>query len=265
MKGLSEYIEKELESVEYNKILLAFQHKLLDEGNEMEARTKKAGLPDEGVLLDLFKSLHPDLLAEYEKFRKEETRRRREKFMHKFLVIGTPVFYILAVAIYLAVSFTTKMWDKTWLIIIAAVTFWLDSLGIILTKEIASKSRIFHPIARILLAMATMMTAVCVFLFGNSLYHIPRFWAVIPAGVIFSLWVDAIFAYGTKQVLRNVNYMIYVVVSAAMLYVILGANAIIPWSPGWLMIPLSLLVDGAYVIIRLANNSKYTYKPEDDE
>ena len=265
MKNLSEYIEKELESVEYDKILLKFQRTILEEAKEMEVRTKRAGLPDEGVLPDLFKSLHPDLVAEYGKFRKEEIKRRREKLMHKILVIGTPVFYILAVILFLAVSFTTKMWSKTWLIIIAAVTVWLDSLGIILTKEIAAKSRVFHPIARILLALATMMTAVCVFLFGNTLFDIPQFWAVIPAGVIVSLWVDALFAYGTKQVLRNVNYMVYVVISFAMLYVILGANAIIPWSPGWLMIPFSLLIDGAYVAIRLINNSKYKYRPEEDE
>ena len=78
MKGLVEYIEKELKSVEYDDILLKFQRSILEEGAEIESRTRKAGLPDEGVLLDLVKSLHPNLIKEYEKFRKEEKKKRKE-------------------------------------------------------------------------------------------------------------------------------------------------------------------------------------------
>lgn len=264
MKGLAEYIEKELSSVEYNKILIKFQRSVLEDGNEIEKRTRRAGLPDEGVLLDLVKSLHPDLKKEYEVFRKEEIKRNREKLMHKILLIGTPIYFLLMVAAYLAVSFKTSNWAQTWLIIIACVTFWLDTVGVALTAEIASKRKLFHPIARVLLALAVMMTAVCVFLFGNTLFAIPRFWVVVPGGVMVALLVDAIFAYSTRQLLRNVNYIIYIVFEAAMLYVVLGGLYVIPWSPGWLMIPLSLLIDVAYVLIRLIINSKYTYKPEGD-
>lgn len=265
MKGLDSYIEKQFEGVEFNKILLKFQRSILEEGNEVEKRTRRAGLPDEGVLLDLVKSLHPDLKSEYEIFRKEEIKRNREKLMHKVLLIGTPVFFVLMVIAYLAVSFKTSNWSQTWLIIIGCVTFWLDTVGVALTAEIASKRKLFHPIARVLLAMSVMMTAVCVFLFGSVLYSIPRFWVVLPCGVMAALLVDAIFAYGTKQLLRNINYLIYIVFAAAMLYVVLGGLYVIPWSPGWLMIPLSLIIDVVYVVIRLIGNSKYTYKPEEDE
>ena len=265
MKGLAEHIENELSNIEYDKTLLKFQRKILDEGKEIEERTKKAGLPDDGVLLDLVKSLHPDLNNEYEQFRKEEIKRNREKFLHKFLLIGTPVFYILLVAAYLFLSFKTQNWSQTWLMIIAGVTVWLDTVSISLTVEIASKQRIFHPIARILLAMGVMMTFVCVFLFGLKLFAIHNFWVIVPMGVAAALLADAVFAYRTKQVLRNVNYMVYIVLSSAMLFVTLGGAHIIPWSPGWIMIPLSLVIDLVYVLIRIAINSKYTYKPEEDD
>lgn len=265
MKGLVEYIEKELKSVEYDDILLKFQRSILEEGTEIESRTRKAGLSDEGVLLDLVKSLHPNLIKEYEKFRKEEKKRNLENKMHKFLAAGTPIYFIVMTAVYLAVSFATKNWSQSWLIVIGFVTLWLDTVGVLLTVEISSKRKIFHPIARVLLAMAVMMTAVCIFLFGMRLYNIPRFWVVIPGGVIATLVVDAIFAYGTKQILRNINYIAYVIVSSAMLYVILGGLYIVPWNRGWLLILLSLLIDLGYVLIRLLHNRKYTYRPEEEE
>lgn len=265
MKGLAEYVEKELSSVPFDKILLKFQREIVDEGRELESRTRRAGLPDKEVLLDLMKSLHPDLKSEYAVFRKEEKKRIREKIMHKVLIIGTPIFFLLMVAVYVISSIKLQNWSQSWLMIIACVTFWVDTVGIALTAEIASKRKIFHPIARVLLAMAVMMTAVCVFLFGTILYTIPRFWVVIPGGVLVAFIVDAIFAFGTKQMLRNVNYIAYTIGIMAMLYVILGGLYVVPWNKGWLLIPLGLVIDAVYVMIRLIINSKYNYKPEDFE
>lgn len=265
MKGLSEYIEKSLEKAEYDKILLKFQRELFEEGRELESRTKKAGLPDESVLLDLFISMHPELMDEYADFRKKELKKNKEKLMHKIMLIGTPIYFIIMTAVYLAVSFNTHNWAQSWLIIIGFVTFWVDTVGVSLTVEIASKRKLFHPIARVLLGLAVMMSSACIFLIGNELYAIENFWVMFPAGVIVLLLVDAVFAYATKQMLRNINYIIYIVAAAAMLYIVLGGLHVIPWSSGWLMVPLSLIIDAVYVAVRLIHNRKYTYRPEADD
>lgn len=265
IKGLTEYVEKELASVDYDKILLEFQKSLVEEGQDMERRTKKAGLSDEGVLLDLFKSKHTDLKTEYAGFRKTMLRKNSEKNRHKLMLIATPIYFIIMTIVYLTVSFYTQNWAQSWLIIIGFVTVFVDTVGLTAVMEIASKRKLLHPIARIALGLSVMMTAACIFLIGNTLFYIPDFWVVFPGGVFVLLVCDAVFAYKTKQILRNINYIIYIVACAAMLYVILGGIHVIPWNPGWIMVPLSLIIDAIYITARLIHNRKYIYRPEDAE
>ena len=41
-----------------------------------------------------------------------------------------------------------------------------------------------------------------------------------------------------------------------MIYIILGALSVIPWSPGWVMIPLSLLIDAVIAAALIIRNKK---------
>ena len=265
MKGLTDYIENELSGVEYDAVLLKFQRSILEEGLETEKRVRKAGLSDEKVMLDLVKSQHPDMKAEYEEFRKKELKRNAEKSRHKFILIGTPVYLLIMVLVYLAFSFITKGWDKSWLIIIGFVTLWVDSVGVTMTAEIATKRRLFHPAARVILALSVMMTTVFVFLTGLIIFRIPRFWVVFPAGVLAVFIADAVFAFATKQMLRIVNYLIYIVAGMTMIYIILGGLYVVSWERGWFLVILGVAADVAIVILKIIDNSRYIYRPGEDD
>ena len=264
MKDMALYIEDAFKSVPSDGILLKYQRELLEEWNETRDRVKKAGLPDENVIFDLFVSKHPDMPGEYAAFRKAELKKRREKRVHSFLIKGTPVYYIIMVAVYLAVSFMTGNWRQSWLIIIGFVTVWVDTVGMILTFEIASKRRLFHPVARVISGLAVMMTATLVYLVGLMLFRIPHFWVVFPAGVFVMYCVDAVFAKLTDQKLRIINYLIYVPAAAPMVYVVLAGVRLIPWNPGWLIVPLSLIIDLILIAGKVIDNRKYVYRPEED-
>ena len=205
MTDMTSYIENFFKDTPYDDILLQFERLLIDEWNETVSRVKKAGLKDDAVLGDLFLSAHTDLKAEYAEYRRAELKKRREKAMHKFLLWGTPIYYLIMVAVYLAVSFTTQNWRQSWLIVIGFVTLWVDTAGVLLVTEIASKRPIFHPIARVILGLSVMMTATLVYLIGLMLFRIPHFWVVFPAGVFVMYCVDAIFAKKTGQKMSIIN------------------------------------------------------------
>ncbi len=261
---MTQYIEGVFKNVPYDDILLKFEKKLIDEWEEMRLRVVRSGLADEKVMFDLFLSFHPDLKGEYAAFRKAELKKRREKTIHKLLLWGTPVYYLLMTAVYLGVSFITHNWRQSWLIVIAFVTLWVDTAGMLLILEIASKRRLFHPIARVILGLSVMMTAVMVYLTGLMLADIPHWWVVFPAGVTVMYCADAVFAYVTGQKLRIINYLIYVPAAAPMFYVFLAGIHAIPWHPGWLIVPLSVVVDVLIIIAKIMENRKYVYRPGED-
>ena len=265
MQNMTAYIENRFKNTPYDDILLQFERLLLDEWDETAARVTKAGLTDKTVLFDLFLSKHPALDDEYAAYRKAELKKRREKALHKFLLWATPVYYLIMVGVYLAVSFATQNWRQSWLIIIGFVTLWVDTVGVLLVAEIASKRPIFHPIARVILGLSVMMTATLVYLTGLMIYRIPHFWVVFPAGVFAMYCVDAIFAKKTGQKLRIINYLIYVPAAAPMVYVVLAGVHLIPWHPGWLIVPLSLIIDVLIIVGKVIENSKYIYKPEQED
>ena len=265
MFDMAQYIEEYFGDTPFDDVLLKFQRLLASEWEEMHERLKKSGINNENVIKDLFLSCHPDMKKEYEVFRKAELKKKKESATHKFLLKATPVYYLIMVSVYLAVSFTTRNWRESWLIIIGFVTLWVDTVGGIMIFEIASKRRLYHPIARVILGLSVMMTTVLVYLIGLMVFAIPRFWVVFPAGVFLMYCTDAVFARITDQKLRVINYLIYVPAAAPMIYVILGGLHIIPWHPGWLIVPLSLIIDVLIIIYKVMENSRYIYRPGEED
>mgnify|MGYP007053733857 CR=1 FL=1 len=62
-----------------------------------------------------------------------------------------------------------------------------------------------------------------------------------------------------------INYLIYIPAVSPMLYIIIGVLGILPWSTGWVIVPLAVLVDIVIIAAKLIHNKKYTYKLEEEE
>lgn len=111
--------------------------------------------------------------------------------------------------------------------------FAISTMGISLmigVVKITSMRRVFHIFARILLGIAVMVAAVFA--------------------------ADSIYISVTRQKLAVIFYLAYIPAAAAMVYILLGAPGIIPWAPGWIMIPLSLLIDAAIIAALILRNKK---------
>lgn len=266
MRKIIDYIEKSCSGLKDNQVTYYYKKKLLDDMSDRATEMIKAGLKDEKVIIDLIADEFGDIKSGYDKFIKERKKQQRSKFMKIAFPVGGLLFLIMIFIAYFAVSGYTLAWDKTWLIIVggifAMVIFYL-SFAI---NKLCHMRRVFHPIARVLIAGCAMLFIVFVFLY--QVMMLPddfTVWPILPAGVALALIADLIFAYATKQKFRTISFFVYMPVIATMLYIILAAYGIISWTLGWPVILIGLVVDVIYIISIVMSNMKYfIYRKEEE-
>ncbi|MGN1194816.1 MAG: hypothetical protein ACI4SB_04975 [Acutalibacteraceae bacterium] len=265
MSDFIDYIESAFNGEKDDGTLYRFKRQLLEKMNERADEITHTGLKDDKVLYDLVVSEFSDLKKAYTDFCFKDKLKKRDSLFNKIMIIGTPAVALLLVALFLAVGFITDMWSPAWVIIPSGILLWtvfLLSEGI---NRITRLRRLFHPIARVMLALAVMCITVSVFLVLLSVLQLPKAWTFVPFGVICIYAADAVYAFVTKQKLRIINYLIYIPAAAPMVYVILGGLGIIPWDPGWLIVIFSVIADFIIIAAKAISNSKYKYRPEVDE
>ena len=266
MKSFIDYIESSCKGLKDNRMTYLYKRKLLDNMTERANEITHAGITSEKVLTDIIADEFGDLKAGFPIFEKEEKKRMLNKKLKVILPVGGLIALILIFVAYFWVSDATGAWDKTWLIIVggifAMVIFYL-SFGI---KKLCSMPIIFHPIARVLIAICTMLVAVFVFLFCLMMFPAVITWPIVIGGVMLMFLCDLAFSYITKQKFRTISFFVYMPVIATMLYIILAAYGVLTWTGGWPFILLGLVVDLGYILAVIMSNMKYfMYKQEVDE
>lgn len=264
MQNFIEYIEEAFQGQADSDTLYRYKRQLLGKMTERANEVTHTGLRDDKVLNDLIISEFPDLQDDYQRFRKADRKKRREKLFNRIMIFGSIGVSLLLVIIFLAIGFVTDIWTPTWLIVADGILLWVIFILSEWIRRITGLRRLFHPIARVMLAIAVMCATVASFLFALSALHLPKAWVIFPFGVICIYLADAIYANVTKQKLRIINYLVYILAASPMVYVFLGGLEIIPWAPGWLIVPLAVVVDIFIILGVMANNAKYKYKPEVD-
>ncbi|MCH5191731.1 MAG: hypothetical protein J1F23_06150 [Oscillospiraceae bacterium] len=262
MKDFIDYIEESCVGISDGAVLYRFKRDLLEKMTERANEITHSGLRDEQVLCDLIKDEYPDIRGDYNAYALKEKRKRRAKLKRKLIVICSSALAVTLLVAFFMVSFATNRWDVTWLMPVGGVfaaVIYFTHFGI---RRLFKMRKLFHPVARILTAFCVMLFTAFAFLFCVAATDIPNPWAVFPMGVILMLVIDAILAHFTHQKLAVINYFIYIPVIAALLYVVLGAYYIVPWSPGWLIVVMGIPVDLIVMIATILNNSKYIYRQE---
>lgn len=263
MNRFIEHIETSCKNLKDNPSSFRYKRMILDKMTERAGEISKAGLKDEKVIAELLADEFSDL---EEGFAKYEKKKRREKLLKIGLPVGGLCFLVLIFIAFFAVSSATGAWNKTWLIIVggifAMIIFYL-SLAI---AKLCTMRRVFHPIARVLIAGCAVLFAVFMFLFFVMMIPDHLSWPILPGGIIIALIADLIFAFSTKQKLRTISLFVYMPTISTMLYIILSAYNVVTWAGGWPIILLGLAADLAYIIYVIISNMKYfTYKQEVEE
>ncbi|MGN0567698.1 MAG: hypothetical protein ACI4JR_03815 [Acutalibacteraceae bacterium] len=256
MDSFIEYIEQSLPDSGGDKILYRYKRQKLDEMTESANRAVAAGLRDRRVINDLVISEYPDLRSDYEQYLKKEKRRKRDRRNFLINAIGSLAYIVLLAAAYLSLSFATGNWSKTWVLMADGVLLAVFYLTMRLSVRMTAENQTYQLAARAFLAIGVMVFSVSVFLLCLSVFRVPNSWVIIICGVAMMFICDGTYAVATKQKFAIVSVLVYIPATASMLYIILCASSVFPWSRAWLMIPLSLLLDFAVVLAALRKNSK---------
>lgn len=260
MESFYQYIEKALPDKMGDSVLYKFKKKTLDEmtlrANELTSR----GLKDEKVINDLVISEYDDIVGEYKKYANEKAKAKKRKTYLIANIIGSVAYLLTMLILYFGISFGTKAWGTTWVIIADGILVWVSYILTLFVNRVMDMKRIFHFIGRILLAIDIMVISVAVFLVLMGVFHAPHSWLVIFGGIFSMFLADGIFALRTKQKLAIIFWLIYIPAMSAMLYVILSTVSVLSWSTGWLIIPCSIIVDLIISLVAIKVNN-----PDDKE
>ena len=255
MERFIDYINSALPDRAGDKLLYKFKKKTLDEMNQRALEvTGRGGIQSRRVIEDLIISEHPDLVGEYTAYHDKETAAARARRAVIGNVLGSIIYLILLVTVFLATSFATQMWKYTWIIIVDGVLLWVDYLLALGIKKFVSMKRIFHIFARLLLFGAVVIAMVAAFLFVVALTDLPHSWLIVIAGLILAFLCDGIFASATKARLAIIHWVLYIPVIATFLYIMLGVLGVVAWGIGWMLIPLSLVLDLILILAALNRN-----------
>ncbi|MBR5422646.1 MAG: hypothetical protein IK108_01425 [Clostridia bacterium] len=254
MERFISFINAALPDQPGDDIQFSFKRKTLDEMTQRYNEVSTRGISDQTVIEDLILSEHPDLGQEYAAYRLAQLKARRQKKRIRFNIIGSVIYLLALIGVYLLVSFATHAWDKTWAIIVDGVLLWVVYLLSVGVGFFTSLKKIFHVFARVCLAGAVIVAMVAVYLCVVAVADIPRGWLIVIAGLILMFVSDGIFAVAAKHRLAIISWLIYIPVIATFLFIFIGALSILPWGAAWIIIPLSLIVDVGIILSAIAKN-----------
>lgn len=267
MNAFIDYIEKSCKSLADNRMTFLYKRNVLDRMNERADEVSRSGLSDRRVIEDLIIDEFGDLVAAFPLFVKEHKRKKRAHFMKYAFPIGGLIFLVLIFACYFTVSDLTGAWNKSWLIIVGGIFLMIIFYLSFAINKLCRMRRVFHPIARALIAGCVMLVSVFAFLSGLMAAE-DRFvtWPIVPAGVALAFICDLIFAYVTKQKFRTITLFVYLPAIATMIYIVLAAYGVVTWAHGWPIVFAGVAADLAYIIAVLMGNMKYfMYRQEASE
>lgn len=257
MERFYQYIESSLPDKKGDKILYKFKMKTLDEMTQRANQLTARGLTDKDVISDLIVSEYKDIVEDYQKYEHEKKLKERRRKFAIGNVVGSVIYLFMLVICFLGISFSTKEWGTTWVMVVDGILLWVAYILTLGVNRIVDMKRVFHIFARILLAMDVVVISVAIFIFMMGVFHIPDSWVIVFGGLFAMFFADASFASITKQRLAIFSWLAYIPAMSTMLFVIIGALGFLPWKVAWVIIPLSLLVDLIVIIVKIKANTSY--------
>ena len=254
MESYISYINSALADKPGDKLLYKYKRKILEEMTVRANEISSRGLSDRKVIDDLVVSEYPDLEGSYAEFYKKETAAMNRKRNIILNVIGSAIYLLAIVVIFLGVSFATQKWNMTWAIVVDGVLLWtvyLLSLGV---QSFAAMKKIFHIFARICLMGAVIVFGVAAFILIVAITDIQGSWLILMFSLIAMFLSDALFCTMHKHRLAIFYWLIYIPVISVFVFIIIGAAHLIAWRFAWIFIPLSLIVDLVIILFAIGKN-----------
>lgn len=265
MKEIMDYVNNSLNSLPEDKHLYAFKKKLVAEITERANDITHTGISDDKVIYDIIAGEHPNIEIEFREYKGEIDKRRKRKSDFRKTVLGSAGYFLAVLIIFLVVSFMGQGWRRSWVFLVNGFSLYIAYMAMNAVSLLSDRSSRFRPVSRILLAVAVFSFALPVFLIFAFLLKAPHSWLVFIAAVLIMFTVDGIFIENQKLRFAIFFHLAYIPPAMTMFYIFFAVLKVIPWHPGWIMIPLSFLIIIAVILYRLSIHNKHKYTDEETE
>ncbi|MBQ8029141.1 MAG: hypothetical protein IJ262_07015 [Clostridia bacterium] len=251
MANYIDYVNESLGSMKETKSLYLFKQKTIEQMTKRANELVSKGIKDENVISQIIIEEYPDLVERYGREVGAKHAKNKKIKATKTVVLGSLTYALLLVFAYLALSFKTLMWGKTWILLVGG--FVLPVAIAMLAGVFKSKkeSTLSSAASRVMLAGSIMLIATVLFLCLLLFTSVSNSWLVFLGAVVAVLVADAAFAAITKQKLSLVTYLLYIPAIAVLVYVILGLSGLLAWHPGWMVIVAAAIVDIVIIMLKV--------------
>lgn len=261
----TDYVDKELSVYADSKNLYLFKKELLAEMAERANEIIATGIDDEKVLNDLVISEYGDIDKRFTKFVKDKKDKKKAILNSRIIIVGVLGFVLAITTLYLCVSFATKAWSKSWLIMLFGVVAGALGATVVISKKMEKKLGKFNLVQRLLSVADVFLVAVFLFLALKVVFLVEKAWLMLVAAVVVALIADIVMAFKAKEKTAVLNVLVYIPVIATILYVLMALVGVISWHPGWLLVVVSVMVDIVIIMIRLMKAPKEDESDAEDE
>ncbi|MBR5438056.1 MAG: hypothetical protein IKV21_03970 [Clostridia bacterium] len=263
MNHFLEYIDKSFENMKETESLYRYKQKLIAEMTQRANELVASGLKDDKIIAAIIMEEYPDLQAKYKATVKEKTAMSKKARKGSLLALGTFGGIFAAVCLYLAVSFMTNAWGKTWMLLLGGIFAVLVFLFSAIAGKLIRKTGKYNIVSRLLSFVSVMLVGVYVFLFTTVITPIKGSWLVFILAVAFSMILDMLLSLKYNKKTGIISVLLYIPVVFTLFYVVLGVAGILPWHPGWLLILFGIFVDFVVAGIRIVFGTKVKVEEDD--
>ncbi len=262
MNNFLEYIESSFKNMKETESLYKYKQKLIAEMTDRANELVATGLRDDKIIAQIIMGEYPDLVSAYQ--REQNTKKKKGNFLQRsaLAIVGIICFVFGLVVTFLAVSFATGAWSRTWLILVGGIFIALIVAMIIFSSKLIGKTGKFTIPSRLMCIASVFLFAVLYFLVMTLVFHVKGSWISFIFAVPLSLILDVILSVYFNKKTGILSVLIYLPVIFTLLYAALSIAGIIPWHPGWLLILLGVFIDMVIAVVRLLKINKET-KEED--
>lgn len=266
MKRVMDYIDTAFSQIPDTRRAYKYKQKLIEEVTERANEITHAGIKDETVVEDLIISEHEDIKADFEQEEREYKAKKKEKQMALFRIIGSVVYFLAVVVIFLAIALITKKWAVPALVIIlGGLSLYAAYVCVALIKKFTKMHFFFKQAARVLLYGSVFSFTVPLFLVLRLCFGLNKSWVLFIIAVIIGFAADSIYEEKIKDRFSIYFHLLYIVPAFALLYVVLSILGIISWHPGWIMVPASALIPGLIILYRLKKHNDFKNEEMEDD
>ena len=258
----TDYAESALKNLPNTKSAYLYKQEVISKMTARANELVKSGLSDSNVINELVISEFRNIEKEYYLSRQSKNLKTARKKKASLSVLGVFGYTILLVTAYLAASFVTGSWGKTWLILVAGILLPVAAFCVLAASKSGGKGFVRSVASRMLISGAIFLVATVSFLLMVVFAGIGKSWLIFLGAAMLSLITDAAMAFACKQKSAIITLVLNIPAIGALLYVILGILGAVPWHPGWVIILISVIFDIAVVAARIVGSSKMEVEDE---